>query len=128
MRRLLCSCLAMFVSGLQAAEQSTSAIYPDGWMGSEYHRLDAQLSAQSSFGFTINPEHYVSEVRVAFALSDGDAYRSRHQPFMLQLTLRGWKLMETDLDTRDTDYFERERVRDRDIRKQWVMLSVVKSF
>lgn len=128
MRVMLLCCLSCFASLGLAEEQPLSMIYPEGWNGNEYHRLDAQLGAHSSFGITLNPEHNVSEVRVAFALNEVDSYNSRNQPFTLQLTLRGWKLMETNLETNDTDYFERERVRDRDIRKQWIMLSLVKSF
>ncbi len=128
--------LVLLLMSLLLAEKANAEDFPfanaylDGWASGEYHRLDAQLGQQSSLGITLNPINLVSEVRVSYALTSAqDAYSNRFDtPFTLQLTLRGWKLMETNLETADTDYFERERVRDRDIRRQWIMLSVTKSF
>jgi len=132
MRLLLLVLSLLSATAVQCEEPVVSPFvpspYPAGWATSEYHRLDAQLGEHSAFGLTLNPEQFVSEVRVSYAFGHSSMVSDRDSPFILQLTLRGWKLMETNLETSDTDYFEAERVRDRDIRKQWIMLSIVKSF
>ena len=124
--------LVLLVSGAAAAEQpSGELLWGSNWMSGAYHQQDLQLSERVGLsldwqgsrvaGLSLSySSQFLAEPAAMFGLS-------AEEPLTFRVTLRGWELFESNGD-RGMDFFSLDRIRDREIRRQLVMISVSKRF
>ena len=106
-------------------------LWGNQWVTGGYHDHDLQLSQRVglsldwqgtgihglSFSYTPKLSQKVAAVGV-----------SPEEPLTFRLTLRGFELWEANTERDGPDFFSFDRIRDREIRKQLLMISVSKRF
>lgn len=132
--KLLCSmalCAALLSPSAKAEQPVDEGLWGSNWMSGGYHQYDLQLSERVGLsldwqgsrvaGLSLSySSQFLAEPAAAFGLSP-------EEPLTFRVTLRGWELFESNGD-RGMDFFSLDRIRDREIRRQLVMISVSKRF
>lgn len=106
-------------------------VWGSDWVAGGYHQHDLQLNERVGLsldwqgsaiaGMSLSYSPTFSHQVVGTGLPTED-------PLTFRVTLRGWELFAADADGDNADFFSFDRIRDREIRKQLVMISVSKSF
>ena len=131
MRRVLLLFCALSSLPAMAEQPFDDGLWGSNWVSGAYHQHDLQLSERVGLsldwqgsrvaGLSLSySSHFLAEPAALFGLSP-------EEPLTFRVTLRGWELFESNGD-RGMDFFSLDRIRDREIRRQLVMISVSKRF
>jgi hypothetical protein len=127
--------LTVSLSTTVAAESpGADTVWGNDWMAGGYHQHDLQLSERvglsldwqgsridgMSLSYSYNSSSHFVEPTTLFGLAP-------EEPLTFRVTLRGWELFESNSED-GSDFFSFDRIRDRDIRRQLIMISVSKRF
>lgn len=115
----------------KANEYPADPVWGSDWITGDYHQHDLQLSQRVGLsldwqgaainGLSLSYTPSLSKHEAAVGLS-------REEPLTFRLTLRGFELLEANTERAGADFLSFDRIRDRDIRKQLVMISISKRF
>ncbi len=113
------------------ADPTSDPVWGNQWITGDYHDHDLQLSQRVGLsldwqgtgihGLSLSYTPKLSQKAAAFGLSP-------EEPLTFRLTLRGFELWEANTERDGPDFFSFDRIRDREARKQLLMISVSKRF
>ncbi|NQD38878.1 hypothetical protein HPT27_17820 [Permianibacter sp. IMCC34836] len=107
------------------------AVWGSDWMLGGYHQHDLQLSERVGLALDWQGRNIAGmslRYSSAFANPVATSGLAGEEPLTFRLTLRGWELFEADADGDTAAFFSFDRIRDREIRQQLVMISISKHF
>lgn len=135
MRKCMATGLAIaLVLGWQSAARAESPtvapLWGNDWMAGGYHQHDLQLSERVGVSLDWQDSRVAGmsfSYSSRFAAPTAVFGHAADDPLTFRVTLRGWELFESNSE-QGTDFFSFDRIRDRDIRRQLVMISISKRF
>lgn len=113
------------------ADVGNDVVWGSDWMRGGYHQHDLQLSERIGMSLDWQGRTIAGmslRYSATFANPVVASGLAREEPLTFRLTLRGWELFEADSAGDNAAFFSFDRIHDREIRQQLVMISVSKHF